>query len=286
MKLNKTHKKIVSALVYGCLLSSTSVVFAGEAAMPASVAPVATDTSQNFYVGVFGGEAKMNSLDFSQLGTAYFTEAEGGPLSVNASGDSKSDSTSMYGAHIGFIWPHDHVDGSFSISPAIELEGYTMDDIKIEGDAINNTNPMRLPEHDFYDSYPIKSNVFLVNAVFNVNYYEKFTPYVGIGIGSGVESISNATSTQVDPPEENINHYNSDGDSTAVAFAVQPKIGARFNLTDHIHIFAEYRYLYLSDTSYTFGSTVYPTHAETSPWDTKIDSQHYNMGVIGAELSF
>ena len=134
MKLNKTHKRIINALIFSCLASSASMAFAGE--MPAPMASTqASNDLQGLYIGVFGGDAKLNGLDFSQLGTAYFTEAAGGPLSVNASGDTKSDSTTLWGAHIGFAWPH-NVNGTIPFTTAIEFEGYAMDDIKLKGDAI------------------------------------------------------------------------------------------------------------------------------------------------------
>ena len=56
---------------------------------------------------------------------------------------------------------------------------------------------------------------------------------------------------------------------------------------DHLSIFAEYRYLHVSATNYTFGSTVYPTaHAETSNWDSHLGSMNFNTGIFGIEYGF
>lgn len=49
-------------------------------------------------------------------------------------------------------------------------------------------------------------------------------------------------------------------------------------------MFLEYRFLYLSASDYTFGSTVYLTHIATTNWDVKIGSQYYNMATAGIQF--
>ena len=141
----------------------------------------------------------------------------------------------------------------------------------------------RFTEHDFRVTYPLHAGVFLVNALLHANpsHFEKFHPYVGVGAGTAVLSISGANSTQKTPAEPGLNHYNSGTNDTSLAFAAQPKIGLAFQLNQSTNVFAEYRFLYLSTSDFTFGSSVYPTHVATSNWDVKIGSQHYNMGTIG-----
>ncbi|MGV3739777.1 MAG: hypothetical protein ACO1N3_00585 [Gammaproteobacteria bacterium] len=82
-----------------------------------------------------------------------------------------------------------------------------------------------------------------------------------------------------------INHYNSNANSTDTTFAAQAKAGLSFDLTNHISIFGEYRWLYFSNSSYTFGSTVYPTHVATSSWVVNLASQNYNLGAAGIRVS-
>jgi predicted porin len=69
-----------------------------------------------------------------------------------------------------------------------------------------------------------------------------------------------------------------DGDAT---FAGQVKVGASYSLNPHFSLFAEYRWLYVSDSSFTFGSTVAPLHAATSAWRVELGSHDYNMGAVG-----
>lgn len=271
MSIKKTTKA-----VSGCLLAlSASLAYCGTMG-PAMSAP------GKVYIGVFGGGGGISSGDINQYGTAYFLESEGGPLAVNAFGTSQSDATGIIGGHLGFAWPN--MGTHLPITPAVELEGYYVGRTIIKAPDLRNDTD-RLPEHDFLVTYPVKSGVFLVNAILNADaaQFGRFRPYVGVGIGSAVLSIQGATATQLSPAEPNVNHYNSDPNARAVAFAAQPKVGFHVDFS-HASFFAEYRFLYLSETDYTFGSTVYATHAPTSPWLVKIKPQHYNMGTIGIDF--
>ncbi|WP_298624089.1 hypothetical protein [uncultured Legionella sp.] len=274
MKLERTGKKIAYKAISGCLLAlSASAAFSGTMG-PAVVAP------GKIYVGVFGGGGGLSSADISQYGTAFFTEAAGGPLAVNSFGTSDSTTFGMVGGHIGYEWTN-VIGMHMPVTPAVELEGYYIGGATLEGHEINN-DTTRLTEHDFLVHYPLKSGVFLVNAVLNANdsLFGNFKPYVGVGIGSAIVSISDASSLQTSPPEIGVNHYSETSDKS-LAFAAQPKIGFRFDFGSSTSVFAEYRFLYLSETSYTFGSTRSPGHAATAPWEVKIKPQYYNMGTVG-----
>lgn len=276
MKLDRSGKKMTCKVISGCLLSlSASIAFSGAMGPESIVQP------GKIYVGVFGGGGGVTSGDISQLGTAYYPENLGGPLAVNAFGTSESSTFGMVGGHIGFAWTN-IIGRHLPVTPAFELEGYYMGGAKIEGHDISN-DTVRLDEHDFIVSYPLKSGVFLINAVLNANnaLFGNFKPYVGVGIGSAIVSISNANALQTSPPEPGINHYNSNPDDKAVTFAAQPKVGLRFDFSPNTSVFAEYRFLYLSEAHYTFGSTVAPGHFATAPWIVKIEPQYYNMGTLG-----
>ncbi len=211
----------------------------------------------------------------------------GGALAVNARGVSERASGWLAGGHIGYHWPMrtlNHIDASVTVSPAIELEGYYIGDIAVEGYEINN-NTARLIEHDFLVTIPMQTGVFLTNFIleFNSSHFQKIHPYLGVGAGIAVISVSGATSIQTSPPEP-FNHYNSDTNDTNASFAVQPKVGISFSLNNTTNLFAEYRFLYLSSSDYTFGSTVYPgPHVPTSNWHVRVHSKYYNFGTVGLQ---
>ncbi len=239
-----------------------------------------------FYVGAFGGGLFSNTTRLSQMGTAFFEEAVGGPLAVNARGNTKKHQTGFGGAHIGYEWSNSAFGfgcSDWTFTPAAELEAFFYGHHQ-KGSLINPT--IRLPEHDFHDSFHMSSGVYLVNAVLSLNNscMLGFTPYVGGGIGATRISIRNADSFQFSPPEFGINHFNSKRSDSTWAFAAQAKVGLRYNICESFHIFAEYRYLFVDASNYILGSTVYPTHAATSPWNVKMKSLGYNAAVLGIKF--
>ncbi len=239
------------------------------------------------YIGAFGGGLDAISAKMSQMGTALFSEEEGGPLAVEARGHIKSDWAGFGGVQIGYEWSNCFQYDScscWSVSPAVELEGYWYSNHK-KGHLFNTTDTDRLPEHDFLDSFNMDAGVYLANVVFAVNNsnFMGLTPYVGLGVGATRISLHSAKSLQIAPVESGINHFNSDRHDVSWAFAAQVKAGLRYNFCQSFHIFGEYRYLYVDFTNYVFGSTVYPTHAHTTPWNVKVNNMQYNAFAFGIQ---
>lgn len=237
------------------------------------------------YLGAFGGGGHYENNSFTQQGTALYGPNNGGPLSVNAKGNTDT-SAIIIGMHVGYEWLGWLLNTDkpcWKLVPAAEFEGYYLGN-KLSGQLSNPTT--RLPEHLFEDSFQMNTGVFLANSVWVFKSPYKIDPYFGAGIGAAILSFSNANSVQVSPAEPGINHFNSNPNASSWAFAAQAKAGLRFNLSEHGRLFAEYRFLYLSSTDYTFGSTVYPTHIPTTKWKVNFASMHYNMGAIGFEYDF
>lgn len=239
-----------------------------------------------FYFGIFGGGASSNNINASQYGTVYFIEAQGGPLAVDAFGQLRHKSTAFIGAQIGYQVQSILLNTSsrWSLAPAAELEAYTMSKSTFSA-TLNNIND-RLAEQSFAVQYPMDRDIFIANAVLNFNKPHLLVqPYIGFGIGTAVVKISNANSEQMNPPEAGVNHYNANNSDSTSAFAGQVKLGLNYNLNSYISFFAEYRWLYIARTEFTFGSTVFPAHAATSSWLVKLNAQKYNLGDIGVRIN-
>lgn len=239
-----------------------------------------------FYIGGFGGGLYSSSPKMIQTGTAFFTEDEGGPLAVNAPGHARKNSSGFGGAQIGYEWLQCPINigcTDWSITPGAEVEAYFYKQTK-HATLINESD--RLPEHDFVNSLPTNVGVYLANGIFTLRNccLGNFSPYVGGGIGVANLFVRKATSAQISPPEAGVNHFNSDRSDRDWAFAAQAKAGLRYNICERFHIFAEYRFLYLDSTRYTFGSTAYPGHAPTSPWTIDMKSIYYNAFAIGIQF--
>ncbi|MCH9631423.1 MAG: hypothetical protein S4CHLAM37_14460 [Chlamydiia bacterium] len=232
------------------------------------------------YFGGFGGWGFFKPR-VSQKGTAFFAESAGGALAVNAEGKASTSHFGFGGLHLGYEWL-DRSDKSWSIVPGVEFEGFYFTN-KMKAEVINPTT--RLPEHDFKNTFPTRTGVFIADGTVALeNKY--IVPYIGVGVGAGIISIHDADSKQVDPIEVGINHFNADKRAFDTSFAAQVKAGLRYKIFKHMRIFGEYRYLYLSPINLVFGSTDYPTHAVTAPWNVRISNMNYSLFSLGMDFTF
>jgi opacity protein-like surface antigen len=241
--------------------------------------------SNRLYIGAFGGGIYSNSNEITQYGTAFFPETRApfiGPLPIIGEGNLNKTSAGFGGAQIGYEWSKSICSG-WSLATAGELEVFFFQQKK-HGHLVNQTL-VGLPEHDFLDSFHMNSSIILANAVlsFNSDCMYGFSPYIGGGIGAARVSLHHADSLQVEPPELDVNHFNSNRNDSTWAFAAQGKAGLRYNFCQKFHIFAEYRYLYVDAANFIFGSTNYSTHVPTSAWNVKVKNVSYNSYAIGLQ---
>jgi opacity protein-like surface antigen len=234
------------------------------------------------YFGGFGGLVFPYDLTVTQLGTAFFTEASGGPLAVSAKGTSHGKTKGFGGLHVGYEWMN-RINSWFRLAPALELEGNYFANTAKKADLINNT--IRLDEHKFQVSLPMRVGALLANGVLEFN-NDYISPYIGFGVGVGFVSIHGANSLQVEPLEAGINHFNSDASDFNTIFATQAKAGLRYRFLKHYRLSAEYRFFYLTSSDFTFGSVDYPDHVPSTPWTVRLNGMRYNTCTLGIDFIF
>lgn len=276
----KLFKKSNLSVVLALLVFGTTDLMADGCCSPCG--------SNRFYIGGFGGELFSNSPSMRQTGTAFFLELDGGPLAIDARGNSNTTSPGFGGVQVGYEWtqsPFYMGCSGWSLTSAIEAEALFYSETR-NGELINGVQD-RLDEHDFQDSFNLQAGVYVGNAVFTLNSccLGRFAPYVGIGIGAAHLSATKADSLQISPPEAGVNHFNSKRNGSDWAFAVQAKGGIQYCFCDWLRLFAEYRFLSVDPTTYTFGSTVYANHVETSAWDVNLGRIAYNGFALGVQFS-
>ncbi len=244
-------------------------------------AVAADKPARGVYIGVFGGGGSGSATDVSQIGTAFFPDAAGGPLAVNASGRTDSGGVGFVGGQVGY-----ELSSSPSlVRPAFEIEGFYLDAGTRRATLHNPTN--RISEHTFDATYPMNNAVFLANMVVSFpTSYPGVTPYIGGGIGGALVTIDGAKSLQTNPSEGDLNHYNSGPDSSGWTFAAQAKAGVRVAIGRNAYVFGEYRYLYVGDVDQTFGSTVYASHVPTTAWTVCFDATSYHLATAGIGFDF
>ncbi len=243
--------------------------------------PALTPADRGAYVGLFGGGAFGGDSNVNQLGTVFLYEFQGGPLPVNATGRTNSSSVGFGGAQIGHEWSY----GSYLL-PALEIEGLFLARGQQRATLENPTN--RALERAFENTFPTRTTVALANAVVGFRTpYQGVTPYLGVGMGAAYVSIDGASSTQIQPLESGINHFNSNANSSAWTFAAQAKAGVRLALGNSgAFLFGEYRYLYVGSVDQIFGNTVNSAHVPTSPWTVTFDDTSYHLATGGIGFSF
>lgn len=250
-----------------------------------------SEQNVGLYASVLGGGGWMPSgVPLFQLATALYSDADGGPLAVNATGTADSSSFWVIGVQIGYSWvTKPFFQEKFCLTPSIELEGLYLGRHDINGRYMNNKYS-RLPQHVFDITLPMEAEVALVNMVFNFQHecWQRWQGYVGLGWGVAHTSVSNADAEQIIPTEAGVNHFDGDSSVAGLAVAVQPKIGVLYNCNSNLSFFAEYRFLYLSDTVYQFGSTVAlnADHVPTTDWKVTMGSQPLNIGLVGIRYTY
>ena len=291
------NKKIIASLLMTIGVSTVNLAHADE--------------GRGIYLGAFGGAGRTDNQDVEQTGTAHKT---GFDLLVDVKGKVERDTSGLIGAHVGYEW----ASTSSNIKPAIELElMYTeadqksnlvnpnderMANITLTGSALTDAQvavaDYSAGNHRFFNQMNMKMALFMANGVFTYDTDSMFKPYIGAGLGLAVVRMTGATSYQTnphgdpyevtsDPSHEIVNHFNSKTTANDFAFAGQIKLGVRAEINKHVSAFAEYRYLYVDSTDFTFGSTVYPGgHSPTDNWNVKNDSMGLHNGLVGIEYAF
>jgi hypothetical protein len=252
------------------------------------------DTSVNgrgLYLGLFGGGGSLSSTSIEQTGISFGQDGKA-DTHVDARGTSGTTGASIGGAHIGYEfngWTLGNNESGWVLTPAAEIEGYYLG----SNPSAYADNPLATFKHDFSIQLPMNAGVFLANTIFSFKtpYSKSIRPYFGGGIGGATLSVSGAASEQLTPAEPGLNHFNTNPNASSSAFAASAKAGIRAEVYNHLSLFAEYRYLFINSSSYTFGNTNgasqgYSAHNVTTPWNINLGNQNYNMAVAGFEYSF
>ena len=245
---------------------------------------------QPLYWELFGGGGAFSTGSISQTGSIFYPVLQGGALDIDATGNGSSSGVWMIGINMGYKWPEISTKNSgWLFGPAAEIEAYYLQGT--QNATLDNQNPPNESDNrlvtpaevnQFSATYPMHTGVFLLNAILSAHQKDsKIHPYIGAGIGAAVISIQGATANLTDPAVTDVNFYNSNQDATDWAFATQAKLGIDYTISENTSIFAEYRFLYLTSTSYAFGGANSDSYSSSSDWEVNMGGMTFNMGTIG-----
>jgi opacity protein-like surface antigen len=240
-------------------------------------------SAQGVYVGLFGGFGSSSATNMRQEGGFYLPGPFGTRVNVDANGNTgAAGPVGVLGAQLGYEWNRLPLGASqWAVTPAVELEGLYIPRQTPTGDM--PITPGALGTQ--YVVFPMTVGVLLANVVLTVPtpYSSRILPYVGVGAGLARVWVQGANS--LNPNEPGVNHFDSGPDASASAFAMQLKAGLKGEVTRSLLLFAEYRYLAINSTGYTFGSTL-PPHFPTDTWKVSLGPQAYNLFVAGLQVRF
>ena len=276
------------------------------------------DEGRGFYLGAFGGAGRTDSQDVEQTGVAHKRGTFNGGLTdfdllVDVKGTAKRDTSGLAGVQLGYEW----APIASGIKPAFEIEMmYLSADqnsnlVNPNTELVSNTTATGgaldlidaaveahygAGEHKFENHMKMNMGVLMANGVFTYETNSMFKPYAGVGVGLALVHMAGATSFQTSPVDGSqyemsqgttpVNHFNSKTNSNDYAFAGQVKLGLRAEITKNISAFAEYRYLHINSTEFTYGSTVYPDHPPTDNWNYKNSAMDFHNGLVGIQYAF
>lgn len=246
-------------------------------------------------------------------------------LGVDVTGNNQHKSSATFGGQIGYEWnthsairPALEIEGSYlsanQRSNLVNRSDDSVANVKVTagGNPVHVTDeaeldmvrthvldtPLSAGNHTFTDTAKMKVALFTINGVLTYNTSAKLKPYVGAGVGLAFVNMRDAVSQQTGPGGVEtgqvtaggavvpINHFNSRDHASDIAFAVQAKAGIRYQLSKRFSLFAEYRLIRLASTEYTYGSTVYATHAPTDAWGVKHGAMNLSNGLVGIRYGF
>ena len=287
--------------------------------LAAAIASPALAGNGEVYVGAFGGMAWSERQEIRQSGMAHrrgvwrLDGYRDFDLRVAVEGRSEADMGQAFGVHLGYMF----APISFGLRPGVELEYAhysTSDRVRLSNPNTERAVNIGAPgtagladpgayveehyaagQHRFSNRIRLNYDTLMVNGVLFFDTGSRLTPYVGAGAGVAFVSAGKGASYQTNPggpieltndTAEPVNHFNSRDHDVTRAFAGQVKVGLRAKLAPHLAAFVEYRMLYVSSSTFAFGSTQYSGHPPTDEWNVRRGPANLHSGLFGVSWTF
>lgn len=243
-------KYLATLSVGACFVSS---VIAGTDYQPPATPPPSETPMPTFRVEDLEPRKSPSGLNVAIFGGASIAQEEdasigSGPV-ANQTYHPKDVIGGVGGIKIGYTWDpalnSNYVDeGGVKLMPAIEAEAFYLG---WDTDGSVNAAPGGFPAGT-RASTTIDAAVFSINGLMKFEIFERFRPYIGMGIGFAYLNSSNGSLTA--PPAGL-----SNADDTDVVLAAQGIAGLEVCLTENWALFGEYKFLYLNDASFSYSTT-------------------------------
>jgi opacity protein-like surface antigen len=216
----------------------------------------------NYGGGGGGGSLKDGPMMYQASGPSWYVRADGGysvfdepemtEAGIYSLTDESIDSTWSFGGGVGRYFGHG-------------LRGDLTWDHRFEADAQGN-----LADHaanlEGVRHFGVKSDVFLANMYYDLDWGNRFTPYVGLGLGFTKNKTTEGTVESCDCKTASI----ASGSETHVAGAAMA--GVQLKLRERLSLDMGYRFLYLG--SVETGAIVSANSGTTIAEDPTVEDIH------------
>jgi len=259
--------------------------------------------SAQTYVTPYGGITLQGVGNTEQTGTAhkrgknneFGTDFD---LHVKVKGESKSTVGSTYGFTYGNMWnKNGKVNFGFetdifhnSASHKSNLSNPDTEEVTIVRGPNADSVRYLVEEHygaghhKFENTMTKNSWNAAANLVLSYDFSRNVSVNGGLGIGFSAVTLKDATSFQsspapADPGYETtkdngggiVNHFNSQSTASNSLIFSQFRLGTKVQLVKNVALRIDARGMYMGESKYVFGSTIYSDHAPTNNWTYTID---------------
>ena len=138
-------------------------------------------------------------------------------------------------------------------------------------------------QHRFENSMTMNSWNAATNLIFSYDVSTDISINGGLGVGFSAITMKDAKSFQSNPASANAsyemttengggiaNHYNSQSIATDNIMFSQFRLGTKVKLIDNLALLVDARGMFVGESTFNFGSTIYSDHAPTDNWIYKM----------------
>ena len=258
------------------------------------------------YITPYAGVMMQGAANVEQTGTAHLrgnnininffrTDFD---LKVRVTGESESTTGNTYGFTYGNIWKKDgrKINLGFEIDVFHTNTGHESKlanpNTQVAANIVgpNQDSVLALVstafaagQHRFENSMTMNSWNAATNLIFSYDVSTDISINGGLGVGFSAITMKDAKSFQSNPASANesyemttengggiANHYNSQSIATDNIMFSQFRLGTKVKLIDNLALLVDARGMFVGESTFNFGSTIYSDHAPTDNWIYKM----------------
>jgi len=222
----------------------------------------AASALDGLYVKALGGIALGNASGLNSV------EPPRENISIVSSGIETTDQSSLFGAALGYMLPNSPI--------SLELQALRINQQEFKLSTLATSNSKSYHE---FSNINVRSNVYLLNALYSLPTAGNFTPFFGAGIGVAQNKVAG---NFVSDTTSSWSGYWTDRSKTN--FAYDLTAGVNYQVNEHVGISLAYQYLALGKLN--TNDTVYNHTGESGQETLSANQYSSNNLMLGLSYKF